>query len=186
MPEAGLNDFGGSIDPGQMRWLEATLKKNQKKTIIVLTHHNLVPWSEGDKTNHNSWGWFMMDNADEVKALLKKYGVKAVFSGHHHISTRYQEMDGTFYFVHPALSTYPMRYTVYDMTPKGLKWEVKDVPAARGGLGTGQEELPRRQMVAGTRSPGYARKETRNTCEFYESPSTMKGEVTFKCGSPIQ
>ena len=74
------NDFGGAIDPGQMRWVEATLKKNQKKTVVVLTHHNLVPWSEGDKTNHNSWGWFMMDNAGEVKALLKKYGVKAVFT----------------------------------------------------------------------------------------------------------
>ena len=23
-----------------------------------------------------------------------------------------------------------MRYTTYDMTPKGLKWEVKSVPAA--------------------------------------------------------
>ncbi|MDP1990485.1 MAG: metallophosphoesterase [Syntrophales bacterium] len=57
VPEAGLNDFGGAIDPGQMRWLEATLKKNQKKTMVVLIHHNLVAWSEGDKTNHNSWGW---------------------------------------------------------------------------------------------------------------------------------
>ncbi|MCX5820092.1 MAG: hypothetical protein NT047_09320 [Deltaproteobacteria bacterium] len=42
VPEAGINDFGGAIDPGQMRWIEATLKKNQKKTVVVLTHHNLV------------------------------------------------------------------------------------------------------------------------------------------------
>ncbi|MFZ4437117.1 MAG: metallophosphoesterase family protein [Syntrophales bacterium] len=179
VPEAGLNDFGGAIDQGQMRWLEATLKKNQKKTVVVLIHHNLVPWNEGDKTNHNSWGWFIMDNADELKALLKKYGVKAVFSGHHHISTRYQEADGTFYFVHPSLSTYPMRYTVYDMTPKGLTWEVKDVPAAPEVW-----ELAKQNFLADKwwRGPDHPDTPEGNQkyIEFYESPSTMKGEVTFK------
>jgi Icc protein len=182
VPEAGLNDFGGSIDPGQMRWLEATLKKNQKKTVVVLIHHNLMPWNEGDKTNHNSWGWFMLDNAAEVKALLKKYGVKAVFSGHHHISTRYQEADGTFYFIHPSLSTYPMRYTVYDMTPKGLKWEVKDVPAAAEVW-----ELAKKNFLADKwwRGPDHPDTPEGNQkyMEFYESPATMKGEVTFKTGA---
>ena len=55
VPDAGLNDYGGRIDPGQLRWLENTLKANQKKTIIILTHHSMVPWCEGDKTNHNYW-----------------------------------------------------------------------------------------------------------------------------------
>src|SRR5512136_3413577 len=113
-PEAGLNDFGGKIDTGQMRWLENTLKANQKKTMIVLTHHSAVPWGEGDKTNYNSFRWFWMDNAEEVRALLKKYGVKLVFSGHRHISTRYQNVDNIYHFITPALSTYPMRYTVYE------------------------------------------------------------------------
>jgi len=179
VPEAGLNDFGGAIDPGQMRWFEATLKKNQNKTVVVLVHHNLVPWNEGDKTNHNSWGWFMMDNADAVKALMKKYGVKAVFSGHHHISTRYQEVDGTYYFIHPSLCTYPMRYTVYDMTPKGLQWEVKNVPAA-----TEVWELAKKNFLADKwwRGPDQTDTQEGNQkyLEFYESPSTMKGEVTFK------
>jgi len=53
VPEAGLNDYGGKMDAGQMRWLEDTLKKNRNKTVIILTHHSLVPWCEGDKTNHN-------------------------------------------------------------------------------------------------------------------------------------
>jgi Icc protein len=179
MPEAGLNDFGGAIDPGQMRWLEATLKKNQKKTVVVMVHHNLVPWHEGDKTNHNAWGWFMMDNANEVRALLKKYGVKAVFSGHHHISTRYKEADGAYYFIHPSVSTYPMRYTVYEMTPKGLKWEVKDVPAAPDVW-----ELAKKNFLSNKWWRGPDHLETpegdQKYIEFYESPSTLKGEVTFK------
>jgi len=177
-PEAGLNDFGGQIDVGQMRWLEDTLKKNQKKTIIILTHHSAVPWCEGDKKNYNAWRWFWMENAEEVRALLKKYGVKLVFSGHRHISTRYQQVDDIYHFVHPALSTYPMRYTVYEMTPKTLKWEVRDVPAS-------QEiwDLARKNFMADK----WWRPDEPDTPEgnkkyqdFYESNWTMKGDIAYK------
>jgi 3',5'-cyclic AMP phosphodiesterase CpdA len=179
VPEAGLNDFGGRIDVGQLRWLEATLKANQKKTIIILTHHSAVPWCEGDQTNHNSWRWFWMENAEEVRALLKKYGVKLVFSGHRHISTRYQEVDGIYHIVHPALSTYPMRYTVYEMTPKELKYEVKDVPAPAEVW-----ELARKNFLADKwwRGPDHTDTPEGNKkyLEFYESPWTIKGDISFK------
>lgn len=33
-PEAKLNDFGGKMDVGQMRWLEETLKANRNKTVM--------------------------------------------------------------------------------------------------------------------------------------------------------
>ena len=179
VPEANLNDFGGKIDPGQMRWLETTLKQNQKKTMIILTHHNLVPWQEGDKTNHNYWRWFWMDNAEEVRALLKKYGVKLVFSGHRHISTRYQVADDIYNFITPALSTYPMRYTVYEMTPKELSWEVKDVPAPAEVW-----DMAKKNFLANKwwRGPDHPETPEGNQkyLEFYESPTTMKGKVTFK------
>jgi len=178
-PEAGLNDFGGRIDAGQMRWLENTLKVNRKKTLMILTHHSAVPWCEGDKINHNAWRWFWLDNAEEVRALLKKYGVKVVFSGHRHISTRYQEVDGIYHIIHPALSTYPMRFTVYEMTPKGLKYEVKDVPASAEVW-----ELARKNFLADKWWRGPDQPDTpegnKKYLEFYESPWTMKGEVTFK------
>jgi 3',5'-cyclic AMP phosphodiesterase CpdA len=179
VPEAGLNDFGGKIDVGQMRWLENTLKANQKNTLIVLTHHSAVPWCEGDKINHNSWRWFWMDNAEEVKALLKKYGVKLVFSGHRHISTRYQESDGIYHFVHPALSTYPMRYTIYEMTPNELSWEVKDIPASPEIW-----ELGKKNFLADKwwRGPDHTEMPEGNQkyLEFYESPTTLKGKITYK------
>ena len=178
-PEADLNDFGGKIDPGQMRWLENTLKANQKKTIIILTHHSAVPWCEGDKANHNAWRWFWMDNAEEVRALLKKYGVKLVFSGHRHISARYQQADGIYHFVHPALSTYPMRYTVYEMTPTTLSWEVNNVPASPDVW-----ELAKRNFLADKWWRDADQPDTpegnQKYLEFYESPKTMKGKVTYK------
>jgi 3',5'-cyclic AMP phosphodiesterase CpdA len=179
VPEAGLNDFGAKIDAGQMRWLENVLEANQKKTVIILTHHSAVPWCEGDKTNHNAWRWFWMDNANEIRALLKKYGVKLVFSGHRHISTRYQEVDGTYHFVHPALSTYPMRFTIYEMTPNQLSWEVKDVPASPEVW-----ELAKKNFLADKwwRGPDHTQTPDgdKKYLEFYESKGTMKGTVTYK------
>lgn len=179
VPEAGLNDFGGKIHTGQMRWLESVLKQNQNKTIMILTHHSLVPWHDGDRTNHNYWRWFWIDNAEEVRALLKKYGVKLVFSGHRHISTRYQHVDDIYHFITPALSTYPMRYTVYEMTPKTIKYEVKDVPAPAEVW-----ELARKNFLANKWWRGPDHPETpegnKKYLEFYESNWTTKGEVTFK------
>ena len=179
VPEANLNDFGGRLDDGQLRWLEAVLKKNQKKTIVVLTHHSLVPWHDGDAKNHNYWRWFWLDNAGDVRGLLKKYGVKVVFSGHRHISTRYQNVDDIFHFITPAISTYPMRYTVYEMTPTALGWEVKDVPAPPEVW-----ELAKKNFLANKwwRGPDHPETPEGNQkyLEFYESPATLKGKVTFK------
>jgi 3',5'-cyclic AMP phosphodiesterase CpdA len=179
-PEANLNIYGGRIDAGQLRWLESMLKKNQKKTIMVLTHHSLVPWHEADKTeSHNYWRWFWIDNAEEVRALLKKYGVKLVFSGHRHISTRYQQVDGIYNFVNPSTCTYPMRYTVYEMTPKELTWEVKDIPAPQEVW-----DLARKNFLANKwwRGPDHPETSEGNQkyLEFYESNWTIKGKVTYK------
>jgi hypothetical protein len=102
---------------------------------------------------------------------MKKHGVKVVFSGHRHSSTRYQKEDGIYHFVHPALSTYPMRFTVYEMTPKHLKWEVRSVPAAPEVW-----ELAKKNFLADKwwRGPEHADTPEGNQkyLEFYESPST--------------
>lgn len=178
-PEAKLNDFGGRLDAGQLRWLEDTLKANRNKTIIILTHHNLVPWCEGDKTNHNSFGWFRLDNSDLVRALLAKYNVKLVFSGHRHISTRYQKADGIYLFVNPAMSTYPMRYTVYEMTPKEIAWEAFNIPVSQDVW-----DLARKNFLADKWWRGPDNPDTpegnRAYFEFYESPSTMKGKISYR------
>ncbi len=179
VPEAGLNDYGGKLDAGQMRWLEETLKKNRNKTVILLTHHSLVPWCEGDRTNHNYWGWFRIDNSEDVRALLKKYGVKLVFSGHRHISTRYQKADDMYHFVSPAISTYPMRYTVYDMTPKELAWEAKNIPASPEVW-----ELAKKNFLADKwwRGPDHPDTPEGNQkyLEFYEGPTTMQGKIGYR------
>jgi 3',5'-cyclic-AMP phosphodiesterase len=178
VPEAGLNDFGGRVDAGQMRWLESVLTQNQGKTIVVLMHHNLVPWSEGDKTNHNAWRWFWIDNAEEVKALFKRYGVKLVISGHRHISTNYQKVDNIFCCSTPPLSTYPMRYTVYEMTPKELSWEVKDVPASPEVWALAKKNFLENKWWRGPDHPMTPEGDLKYL-ELYESPSTLKGKISY-------
>ena len=179
VPEAGLNDYGGIIDPGQLRWLENTLQANQGKTILVMTHHSFFPWCEGDRTDHHNWSWFRLDNGDTVQAMLKKYGVKAVLTGHRHISTRYQEVGGIFHIVHPSISTYPMRFTIYDMTSQGLKYSVKDVPASAEILALAKKNFLADSWWRDADQPNTP-EGNRKYLEFYESPSTMTGSVKFK------
>jgi hypothetical protein len=68
------------------------------------------------------------------------------------------------------------------MTPKGLKWEVKDVPTTPEVL-----ELAKKNFLANKwwRGPDHPETPEGNQkyTEFYESPSTMKGEVTFKAAA---
>ncbi|MBI5381708.1 MAG: metallophosphoesterase [Opitutae bacterium] len=177
-PEAKLNDFGGAIDPAQLRWLEKTLRAHQGKTIMVMVHHSLVAWSPGEKTGHNHWNWFQLDNAREVQALLKKYGVKVVFNGHRHISTRAQIVDGIVNLIHPSLVTYPMRYTIYEMTPRELSYVVKDVPASPEIW-----EQAKKHFLATTWWRDADQPNTpegnRRYLEFYESPSTLTARIAL-------
>lgn len=174
------NDFGGEVDPAQMRWLKKTLEANQGKSMIVLTHHSATPWHEADKTKeHNFFRWFWMDNGNEVAELLGKYKVKAIFSGHRHISTRYKKIHGVYHLITPPVSTYPMRYVVYEMTPNDLSWQVKDIPAPSAVW-----ELAKKYFLADTwwRCPDHRDTPEGNKkyLEFYTSPTTMKSNVTFK------
>ena len=178
-PAAGMANFSGSIDPAQMVWLEKTLAVNKGKTIIVMQHHGAVPFAEGDKTNHNNWGWFMIENGDAVQALYKKYGVKAVLSGHHHISTRAQNVDGVYHITNAPLTSYPMRYTMYNVTPKGLSYEAKDVPVPAEW-----HELVKKNFLASkwwrdaehTMTP----EDDAKYLEFYEGTADIMASLNFK------
>lgn len=76
-----MTQFGGDIDSAQLEWLKQDLEVSTDKNNIFVFFH--VPtWSD-------SWGSAI---ADTVEELLKKYGVCAVFSGHHHTYT-YLEKD---------------------------------------------------------------------------------------------
>ena len=177
VPETGLNDYGGEVDAAQMRWLDATLAANKGKAVIVLTHHSAVHWHPAERSkDHNHWRWFWMDNGPEVARLLGKHKVRAVFSGHRHISTRFQRVHGVHHFVHPALSTYPMRFAVYEMDGHGLKWETRNVPASREVWEVAKSNFLATKWWRGPDHPATPEGD-RRYLGFYESPATMKGQV---------
>lgn len=71
---------GGSISDSTMTWLADQLQAAQhaNQQTIVFLHHNLL--QHNDTVNRG----YVLDNAKEVKKLLKDYNVKVVFSGHIH------------------------------------------------------------------------------------------------------
>jgi 3',5'-cyclic AMP phosphodiesterase CpdA len=69
------------LGPGspQYKWLQATLEQNKQKPMIVLMHHPV--FSSGEHGDELGLAFFL-------PALLAKYPVLAVFSGHDHMYER--------------------------------------------------------------------------------------------------
>lgn len=176
-----IGTWGGTVSPVQLRWLEDDLALNQDKFIIVQAHHNLTHWHKDELTDYKDYGNFLVDNAEEVRKIFENYGVKLVFSGHRHISTRYKEINGVYYFVFPSTCTYPMRYTVCELTPTTLSWQTKNVPAPSEWW-----ELAKKNALgpAGKWWRCSDHPETpqgnEKMLKFFEAPETMSGMITFK------
>ena len=81
--------YENAIGPAQKAWLESTLSAiDPSKSIVVFTHHPLFPAGAHDP----------LQNRDEIHDLFKRYGVKAVFSGHEHLYY-HQVEEGILYYV---------------------------------------------------------------------------------------
>lgn len=82
------------IDPKQLDWVTAELKKSTDEWKIAYFHHPLYS-SAG---RHGS----ETDLRLVLEPLFVKYGVNAVFSGHDHIYERVKPQKGIYYFVSGA------------------------------------------------------------------------------------
>jgi 3',5'-cyclic AMP phosphodiesterase CpdA len=79
------------MDPGQLAWIENTLKESTDQWKICYFHHPL--YSDGRR--HGS----TFDLRVVLEPLFVKYGVSVVFSGHDHIYERIKPQKGITYFV---------------------------------------------------------------------------------------
>jgi|GEM_PF-457431 len=125
--------WGGHIVGAELKWLDQDLYSNRDKLTIVFAHHNFVPWHKDDESmKWKSYANFVVDNTAEARAIFEKYPqVSFVMSGHRHIGLRYKKVNDIYYIVHPAVCSYPMRYTVYTLTSDELSWVSRDVPASK-------------------------------------------------------
>lgn len=71
----------GHLSNNSMRWIEKILKeaKQAQAYVLVFSHHNLLRHSMPGTEKS-----FMIDKADELSALLLRYGVPLYLSGHRH------------------------------------------------------------------------------------------------------
>ncbi len=114
----------GEASVEELKWLEAELKANKaRKLIIVFTHHVLLPTTERDKSHE--WSFWMVKNSDRVRQVLESYpNVRLVVSGHHHVS-KVDTVGKVTYVSDPAVVTYPCSFRAFSVTPAGIHlWNV--------------------------------------------------------------
>ena len=132
------NSYASNSLPGQsLIWLEEQLKDAEEASsrVITVSHQNIFA--------HNklfNFG-YRITNADDLKALLIKYGVLAHFSGHMHI--QHAATDGITEILNSPLSLVPCRYGLLRWTGDGLSYEARsvDVSAWAESRGLTDEKL---------------------------------------------
>lgn len=109
----------GEADAAGLTWLEAELKQNKsKKLIMVFTHQLLMPTTPKDATP--VWSLWMVRNHEKVRSLLERYpNVRLVVSGHHHAS-KVVTAGRTTYVSDPAVVTYPCAFRFFTVGPEGI------------------------------------------------------------------
>jgi len=170
--------WGGQVFPDQVEWLKTTLKANRDKFIMVIAHHNFVYWHPDEEAGVKNWNWFAVNNASEIREIFEEYGVKLVFTGHRHISTRYQ-LVGVYYFVNSSTCTYPMRWTLYDLTPTSLSWEVRNVQVPQEVWELAKQYFLENTWWRPSDCPPGPEGDAKYLA-FYEGTEFMRGTVTFE------
>jgi 3',5'-cyclic AMP phosphodiesterase CpdA len=101
----------GYIAPDVLAWLDDDLAKqrNGRETIVML-HHSIIEHVPGETVNP-TFSWFHVENADALKAILRKHGVRITFTGHLHIQD-VKEEAGLHNIVTASLAGYPHAYRV--------------------------------------------------------------------------
>lgn len=104
--DANTEEDSGAVAPETLSWMEEQLKKAQEQNIKVITmsHQNVLPQSQ-----LMSQG-FVIENHEEVSALLKKYDVSLNLSGHSHLEHTAVE-EGLQDVCTESLSIYPLQYS---------------------------------------------------------------------------
>jgi 3',5'-cyclic AMP phosphodiesterase CpdA len=110
-----FNDQGeqvGCLDAKQLRWLEEVLAASVDELVLVMVHHNVVEHLP-NQANHPLANRYMLSNSAELLQLLKRYGVKLVFTGHLHVQD-IAYSDGVYDITTGSLVSYPHPYRVLE------------------------------------------------------------------------
>ncbi|MCC5660487.1 metallophosphoesterase [Nostoc sp. XA010] len=110
-----FNDQGeqvGCLDAKQLLWLEEVLAASVDELVLVMVHHNVVEHLP-NQSSHPLANRYMLSNSAELLQLLRRYGVKLVFTGHLHIQD-IAYSDGVYDITTGSLVSYPHPYRVLE------------------------------------------------------------------------
>jgi len=100
----------GSLDEGQLSWLQQVLAAHPDDLTLVMVHHNVVEHLPGQSRSPMGRR-YMLDNAPALLKLLQAANVQLVFTGHLHV----QDIacsKGVYDITTGSLVSYPHPYRV--------------------------------------------------------------------------
>ncbi|AKG24797.1 metallophosphoesterase family protein [Calothrix sp. 336/3] len=102
----------GRVDGEQLRWLETVLSENTDELVLVMIHHNVVEHLP-NQLRHPMANRYMVENAPELLQILRRYGVRLVFTGHLHVQDVACD-DGVYDITTGSLVSYPHPYRILE------------------------------------------------------------------------
>lgn len=119
----------GRLDKKQFQWLETELSKIDNELVLVMVHHNVIEHLP-DQLNHPMANRYMLENAPELVKILRKNGVRLVFTGHLHV----QDVacsNGVYDITTGSLVSYPHPYRVLEFTRDNIGRESLQIVSHR-------------------------------------------------------
>jgi len=105
----------GYITPEVLAWLDADLaqQRDPRRETIVMLHHSIIEHVPGESTDP-TFSWFHVENAQALKAILHKHGVRITLTGHLHIQD-VKEEAGLYNIATASLAGYPHAYRLFTL-----------------------------------------------------------------------
>jgi predicted phosphodiesterase len=120
----------GYLDQAQLLWLEERLQENKDKLVLVMIHHNVIEHLPGQAT-HELGRRYILENAPQLLAILRLYGVRLIFTGHLHIQDISQSGD-IYEITTGSLVSFPHPYRVLEFNDGVLTVESHRVETIPG------------------------------------------------------
>ncbi|OHD08466.1 MAG: hypothetical protein A2Y41_11705 [Spirochaetes bacterium GWB1_36_13] len=114
---------GGEISLKTLFWVEKILKKasDEKKSVIVFTHHGLFEHYKGNKKYYPE---FILSNPEKLIQLFHSYQVSFVFTGHFHaqnIAVHQDEKGHEIFDIETGSPlTFPCPYRIVEISPDSV------------------------------------------------------------------
>jgi len=114
-------DDRGWIAPDMLAWLDDDLRQQRdgERETILLLHHSIIDHVPNESVNP-TFSWFHVENAADLKAILRRQGVRLSFSGHLHIQDVKQEA-GLYNVVTASVAGYPHAYRIMSLRDGALE-----------------------------------------------------------------